>query len=74
MADFSDAIRLDPKDTLARYERGLVYYKMDEHAKALADLDEVIRQAPESPSTAEAYRCRACIRSNRLEIASSTNM
>ncbi len=64
VADFSEAIRLDPKETLAFYERGVVLYEMDEHAKALVDLDEVIRRAPESPSTAGAYRTRAWVRSS----------
>ncbi len=64
VADFSEAIRLDPKETLGLYERGVVFYEMDEHAKALVDLDEVIRRAPESPSTAGAYRTRAWIRSS----------
>src|SRR5262249_50742850 len=51
-ADFSEAIRLDPKDSYSRYERGVIYYQKDEYTKALADFDEVVRQAPQSPRSA----------------------
>jgi tetratricopeptide (TPR) repeat protein len=48
----STAIRLDPKNELAYYNRGLAYNKKGEHDRAIADLDEAIRL---NPQDAEPY-------------------
>ena len=63
LADFNEAIRLDATDGYSRCQRGELYYIKAEYAKAIADFDEVIRRAPESPASVGAYRQRAAIRS-----------
>jgi tetratricopeptide (TPR) repeat protein len=64
LLDLDKAISLDPKFAEAYYRRGCVLaWQKQDYAKALADFDEVIRRAPESPDSAGAYRDRAFIRS-----------
>jgi tetratricopeptide (TPR) repeat protein len=46
LADFEEAIRLDPKSAKAFYGRGCVRAKRDEVVKAVADLSEAIRLDP----------------------------
>ena len=55
IADFTEAIRLDPKYAQAYYHRGVVYGKKGDYDKAIADFTEAIRLDPKS---AEAYRNR----------------
>jgi tetratricopeptide (TPR) repeat protein len=68
LADFSEAIRLNPKDSGSRYERGAIYYQKGEYSTALADFDEVIRRAPQSPASAGAYQMRAWVRSKVADV------
>ena len=46
IADFTDAIRLDPEDTEAYCMRGLAWYDKHEYDIALADYHEAIRLKP----------------------------
>lgn len=46
LSDFSEVIKLTPKDPLAYNYRGLVYYHKQEFDKALADYDQAIMLDP----------------------------
>jgi tetratricopeptide (TPR) repeat protein len=48
MADFNDAIRLDPKSIMAFISRGIAYSIQRDHDHAIADYDEAIRLDPKS--------------------------
>jgi tetratricopeptide (TPR) repeat protein len=58
IADFNEAIRLDPKDALAYYNRGVVWGDKKEYDRAIADFNEAIRL---DPKDALAYGSRAWI-------------
>jgi tetratricopeptide (TPR) repeat protein len=47
IADFNEAIRLDPKYALAFYQRGNAYGRKGDPDRAIADLDEAIRLNPQ---------------------------
>jgi tetratricopeptide (TPR) repeat protein len=47
IADYTEAIRLDPKNALAYYHRGVAYGNKGEHDKAIADCTEAIRLTPD---------------------------
>lgn len=51
MADFDEAIRLNPKEALAWRIRGATWAAKAEYAKALADYSESIRIDPENPDS-----------------------
>ena len=53
IADLTDAIRLDPSDAVNYKNRGLIYERIGDHAKAVADCAEAIRL---DPNNAEKYR------------------
>ena len=46
IADFTEAIRLDPKSAQAYANRALAYVEKSEYDKAITDLTEVIRLNP----------------------------
>jgi tetratricopeptide (TPR) repeat protein len=46
IADYSQAIKLDPKDAPAYRNRGLAYYQKKEYDHAIADYDKAIAIAP----------------------------
>ena len=46
IADFNEAIRLDPKLTIAYDWRGLSYYYKGDNDRAIADFDTAIRIDP----------------------------
>src|SRR4051812_29003810 len=50
IADYNEAIRLDPKHALAYYNRGLSYAMKGDHDKAIADYNEAIRLDPKDQS------------------------
>ena len=50
IADFDEAIRLDPRSARAYANRGVVWRKKSELDKALADFNEAIRLDPRTPS------------------------
>lgn len=52
IADYNDAIRLDPKDSDAYYFRGLIWTMKGEYDKSIANFDETIRL---NPKDADAY-------------------
>ncbi len=49
IADFTETIRLNPKDAAAYGNRGVAYGQQGENDKAIADLSEAIRLAPRDP-------------------------
>ena len=51
--DFTESIRLDPKDARSFRFRGDSWQYKDEHAKAIADFDQAIRLDPQSASAFE---------------------
>jgi tetratricopeptide (TPR) repeat protein len=55
LADCDEAIRLDPKDVLARRIRGAARAAGQDFDKAIADFSEIIRLTPQDP---DAYRDR----------------
>jgi tetratricopeptide (TPR) repeat protein len=50
IADFSEAIRLDPKNDSIYYARALAYSKMQNHQKALSDIQQAIALQKNKPS------------------------
>ena len=52
IADYTEAIRLDPRDAKAYYSRGLAYDNKGDYDKAIADYTEAIRL---DPKDAKAY-------------------
>ncbi len=65
LADFDEAIRLDPKVSWYYKLRGAVYETRGEIDKALADLSEVIRL---DPTSAEAFERRADLYAQKHDI------
>ena len=66
IADFTEAIRLDPKEAVAYYKRGMAYGAKGDHDKAIADYTEAIRLNPKS---AEAYINRGVVYAGKGEKA-----
>jgi tetratricopeptide (TPR) repeat protein len=56
VADLGEAIRLNPNDPLAPYDRGEVYFQRGDYDRALTDFGEAIRL---NPSYARAYLARS---------------
>jgi Tfp pilus assembly protein PilF len=56
MADYNEAIRLDPRNETAYLDRGVVWEIKKEYGKAIADYNEAIRL---DPNNAMAYNNRA---------------
>lgn len=55
VAEYTEAIRINPEDTVALVSRGSAYSKLNQQSQAIADYDAVIRLRPDS---ALAYRNR----------------
>jgi lipoprotein NlpI len=53
IADFNDAMRLNPKFAAAYINRGIVYQGRGEHERAIADFNEVIKLIPKFAATHE---------------------
>jgi tetratricopeptide (TPR) repeat protein len=51
IADYDEAIRLDPKNADSYVNRGLAYDRKGEHDRAIADYDEAIRLDPKDAPT-----------------------
>ena len=64
IADYTEAIRLDPKFAEAYYNRGVAYENKGEYDKAIADYTEAIRL---DPKYAEAYNSRGFAYGNKGE-------
>ncbi len=47
-ADSTEAIRLDPKNAMAYYNRGRAWYAKGEYDRAIADSTEAIRLDPKN--------------------------
>ena len=48
VGDFTEAIRIDPKNARAFHGRGVAWYYLADHAKAIADCTEAIRLDPKA--------------------------
>jgi tetratricopeptide (TPR) repeat protein len=62
LADYTEAIRLNPLNANAYYRRGVVYQYKSEYEKALADYDEAIQLDPQFQ---DAYLARATARNDQ---------
>jgi tetratricopeptide (TPR) repeat protein len=51
IAEYTEAIRLDPKSDAAFHNRATAYADKHEYAKAVADFNEAIRLAPDEPDS-----------------------
>ncbi len=49
IAEYTEAIRLDPTDVKTYYNRGLTYRNKGDHDQAIADFTETIRLHPQNP-------------------------
>jgi tetratricopeptide (TPR) repeat protein len=56
IAEYDEALRLDPKLAIAYNNRGGAYDNLGQHQRAIQDLDEALRL---DPKLAEAYATRA---------------
>jgi tetratricopeptide (TPR) repeat protein len=59
MADYSQAIRLDPNYALAYFNRGYTYYYKGDYDRAIADYNQVIRLDPNLANDAKEWLERA---------------
>ena len=70
IADYTEAIRLDPKYKQAYTNRGVSYAKKGEYDKAIADFTEAIRLNPTQPMSymnrANAYRALGGVTKQKL--------
>ena len=55
IADYNEAIRLNPKDSTVYNSRGILYFTIGQYTRAIADYDEVIRLNPQGLKLAMAY-------------------
>ena len=51
MADFTEALRLNPDDLAVHHDRGRLFMQLGDRAKAVADNREALRQAPDNART-----------------------
>ena len=59
IADFNEALRINPNDALAYYDRGIVRVRLGEFQGAIADYSEALRI---NPNSAAAYQNRGVAR------------
>jgi tetratricopeptide (TPR) repeat protein len=64
IADYTEAMCLDPKYALAYRSRGLAHFKKGEYDNAIADYTEAIRL---DPKDAQAYCCRGLAHAEKGE-------
>ena len=68
IADYDEAIRLNPQDTNAFYNRGFSYGKKGEHDRAIADFNEAIRLDPKD-AVAFGHRATAYVLNDQYDRA-----
>ena len=61
VADYDEAIRLNPNDDDAYNNRGIVKANLGQHEEAIADFDEAIRL---NPNYAKAYSNRGIVKAS----------
>jgi tetratricopeptide (TPR) repeat protein len=61
IADYDEAIRLDPKYATAYYNRGVIYGDIGQRERAIADYDEAIRL---DPTLAQAWFNKGAVYAN----------
>ena len=66
IADYTEAIRLNPNYVNAYHNRGVAYHVKGDSDRAIADFSEAIRL---NPSFAPAYSCRGTVYAGRKEYA-----
>ena len=59
MAEYNEAIRLDPKFAAAYFNRGQTYFALGHQLEAVRDYTEAIRLNPQHPYVPLAYASRA---------------
>jgi lipoprotein NlpI len=69
IADYDEAIRLDPHDALAYYNRGVAWHGKHDYDRAIVDYDQTIRLDPQSP---QAFKNRGYSRFLRGNFAESS--
>ena len=50
VADYTEALRFDPKIEMVHYRRGQAYHGLKEYAKAHEDFEEALKQDPDYPN------------------------
>jgi tetratricopeptide (TPR) repeat protein len=68
MADYTEAIRLDPKDAVSFHNRGVNYWAKGDSSRAIADYDEAIRL---NPNFALAYCNRGIIKQKINDVSAA---
>jgi len=71
IADFSEAIRLDPGGPFAYAQRGLVYNQKKDYDRAIADLTRFITLNPGRQYLANAYIARAMAYAARVHVTNN---
>lgn len=56
VAEYTAAIRVDPKSVVARFNRGYLFWKIGREKEAILDMDVVIRANPTANAKAYLYR------------------
>ena len=57
IADYSEALRLDPRDAATYYHRGNAWLGRRDYQRAIADYSEAIRLDPRLPEASENRCC-----------------
>jgi lipoprotein NlpI len=71
MADFNEAIQLDPKSTHAFRNRGVVYALKGDYSRAIADFNVVIRL---DPNNALAFCNRGRAKRNIRDVSANADI
>jgi tetratricopeptide (TPR) repeat protein len=71
IADFTEAIRLDPEETDAYYQRARAFHGVAEYDRALADIDIVLGA---DPTDADAYDVRGTVLADTLRYQEAAEM
>ena len=58
IVEYKEAIRIDPDDSMARYNLGDIYYKQGKTDQAISQFKEVVRI---NPQDAEVHNILACL-------------
>ena len=74
IADFEQAIKLDPKFAAAYANRGTAYYDKRDYDRAIADFDQAIQLNPNSPSALSRSRPRLSRQGRQRRAPSPTSI
>jgi len=60
LKDYEEALKLDKDMTVAKYNRGTIWYRMGKYQEALADLQEAVNSDSDNKEYQEALvKCQA---------------